>query len=387
MLNPLLYKCLMKTELVILHLSLIEGVGPETIKRVIESFKSNISDLYQVGYHDLVARGINGRQASLIVRGFESTDVLDKEIDLMERHDIKFIALNANEYPLLLKHIHSPPPILYYKGADFFTFEKNIAVVGSRKANSYGEQIIESWIPPLVQAGWSIVSGGALGADTMAHRAALAAHGKTVAILGSGLLSLYPRSNLSMFQKIIDCGGTLVSSFSLWTQPHPGHFPVRNRIISGLSSACLIVQAAKKSGAAITAECALEQGRMVFAIPGSVFDPLHEGCHAMIKEGATIIGSLDELMIELGEQPQSANEDEDGKSLEKELSLQIPLPLLTGQESLEQLIMHHCRKEVMSIDDLLCLIQVPLEELHDQLFNLQLTGKIEQNAAGLWRAR
>jgi DNA processing protein len=221
----------------------------------------------------------------------------------------------------------------------------------------------------------------------MAHQAALDVQGRTVVVLGSGLLSLYPRSNIKMFEKIVDQGGAVVSSFALRMVPHPTNFPARNRIISGLSKACLVVQAAKKSGATITAEYALEQGRMVFAVPGSVFDPLHEGCHAMIKEGATLISSVDELMTELGEVSPESQQDND-QMYQQEIGLiSEPELVLSDAESVGQRIIRCCLHNVMSTDDLLNQIDIPLNELYDHLFNLQLAGKIEQDAVGLWRAR
>jgi DNA processing protein len=377
----------MKTDLVILHLSLIDGIGSETIKKIVYQGDLDVSSLYQMQERDLVAFGVHPKQASMIVQGLKDRRLFDQELDLIERYGIKYITLDQDKYPFLLKHIYGPPPVLYYKGADFFIFDKNIAVIGSRKANHDAAQIIQHWVSSLVKSDWVIVSGGAIGADTMAHQAALDVQGRTVVVLGSGLLSLYPRSNVKMFEKIVDQGGAVVSSFALRMAPHPSNFPARNRIISGLSKACLVVQAAKKSGATITAEYALEQGRMVFAVPGSVFDPLHEGCHAMIKEGATLISSVDELMAELGEVSPESQQDND-QMYQQEIGLiSEPELVLSDAESVGQRIIRCCLHNVMSTDDLLHQIDIPLNELYDHLFNLQLAGKIEQDAVGLWRAR
>lgn len=375
----------MKIDLVVLHLSLIDGIGSEAIKKIISREHSDNSYLYQMRENDFIAFGLGQKQASVIVEGLKDTHLLDEELDLIDRYNIKYITLDKDYYPFLLKHICGPPPVLYYKGADFFNFDKNIAVIGSRKANGYAAQIIHSWVSSLVKTDWVIVSGGAIGADTMAHQAALDAHGRTVAVLGSGLLSPYPRSNIKMFDNIVDQGGAVVSSFPLRTLPRPGNFPARNRIISGLSKACLVVQAAKKSGATITAEYALEQGRMVFAVPGSIFDPLHEGCHAMIKEGATLIGSVDELMTELGE-GSSEGHDNNDQMYQQEIGSLLESSSVEA-ESLDQKIIRCCRNNIMSTDDLLHQIDIPLDELYDHLFNLQLAGKIEQDAVGLWRVR
>lgn len=377
----------MNINVVILHLNLIDGIGPEAIKKIILHKDFVHNDLYRMQENDLVAWGVSSKQSAIIVQGLKDRRLLDQELYLIERYGIKCFSFDHDDYPFLLKHIHSPPPVLYYQGADFFTFDKNIAVIGSRKANNYAAQIIQSWVPSLINANWAIVSGGAIGADTMAHQAALDAQGKTVVVLGSGLLSLYPRSNIKMFEKIVDQGGSIVSSFALGTGPHPGNFPARNRIISGLSKACLVVQAAKKSGATITAEYALEQGRMVFAVPGSIFDPLHEGCHAMIKEGATLISAVDELMVELGE-VLPENQQGNDRVYQQEIGLiSASESILSEMPSIDQQIIQCCLKNIMSTDDLLHQIDIPLNELYDHLFNLQLAGKIEQDAVGLWRVR
>ncbi len=379
----------MKINLVILHLNLIDGIGPEAIKRIIFHKDFVRNDLYSMQENDLMAWGVSQKQATMIVQGLKDRKLLDQELYLIERYGIKCITFDQDDYPFLLKQIYSPPPVLYYKGIDFFTLDKNIAVIGSRKANNYAAQIIQSWVPSLIKANWAIVSGGAIGADTMAHQAALSAQGKTVVVLGSGLLSPYPRSNIKMFEKIVDQGGAIVSSFALGTGPHPGNFPARNRIISGLSRACLVVQAAKKSGATITAEYALEQGRMVFAVPGSVFDPLHEGCHAMIKEGAMLISSVDELMEELGEVlPEHQHQQDNDQVYQQQIGLiSASESILLEMEPIEQQIIRCCLNNIMSTDDLLHQIDIPLDELYDHLFNLQLAGKIEQDALGLWRIR
>ena len=372
----------MKTEHIILHLSLIEGIGPGTVQKLIERLQ-NIGTLYDLKVNDLYQYGFNIKQARLIVEGLADQSILNTEIELLQRYNIKLVTCIDKSYPDLLKHIHLPPSVLYYKGADLSVFEKNIAIVGSRKANQHADQIISSWMPGLIESGWTVVSGGAIGADTMAHRAALQLGGNTVAVLGSGLLYPYPRSNMRMFETVVTQGGALVSPFPLQMQPLPGNFPARNRIISGLSQACLVVQAAKKSGASITAEFALEQGRMVFAVPGSVFDELHEGCHALIKEGATIVGSMQELLIELGEASPEAHAKEKGI-----VSIRQPLrQLLPTEASIEQQVIYYCLDKALSIDELIQHTDLSLDEMHDQLFNLQLAGKIEQNAVGLWQTR
>ncbi len=383
-LDPNTLATYMKTEHIILHLSLIEGIGPGTIQKLVERLQT-IGNLYDLKINDLCQYGINIKQARLIVEGLADQSILNTEIELLQRYNIKLITCIDKSYPALLKHIHLPPSVLYYKGADLSIFEKNIAIVGSRKADQHAEQIISSWMPGLIELGWTVVSGGAIGVDTMAHRAALQLGGNTIVVLGSGLLYPYPRSNMRMFETVAMQGGALVSPFPLQMQPLSGNFPARNRIISGLSQACLVVQAAKKSGASITAGFALEQGRTVLAVPGSVFDELHEGCHALIKEGATLVGSVQELLVELGE-VSPATQTTQMSIISPPSRQPLRKPLSSGA-SIEQQVIYYCSDKALSIDDLIQHTGLSLEGMQDQLFNLQLAGKIEQNAVGLWQVR
>ena len=163
---------------------------------------------------------------------------------------------------------------------------------------------VTSFIPELVHNGCSIVSGGALGIDGLAHRATLEAQGVTVAVLGSGLLKPYPAAHKTLFKKIIECRGALVSCFPLLTEPKPALFPARNRIIAGLSRGCLVVQAGIPSGALITAQYAVDEGREVFAVPGSLDNPLSVGCHRLISQGATLVTSASDILASFGIMPE-----------------------------------------------------------------------------------
>ena len=268
----------------ILHLSLIQGVGPGRVNRLINNFdKDQLCQIYHFSVSDLIHRcGFTERQAELLHGGLQDERVLEDEIQLIEKHNVQVLTITDKGYPYLLKQIHLPPTLIYVKGS-LGVQEKSLAIIGSRKAHRYAENIINDLMPALIAHEWTIVSGGALGADTMAHRAALQNNGKTVAVLGSGLLIPYPSRNVHLFEKIIESGGAVVSPFPLMMDAIPGNFPARNRIISGLSRGCLVVQAAKRSGASITASFALEQGREVFAVPGSITDELSAGCQGKDK--------------------------------------------------------------------------------------------------------
>jgi len=200
------------------------------------------------------------------------------------------------EYPALLKQIHLPPIILYCRGAKLSN--NNFSIVGSRKGSIYAENVCKHIIPKLIDQ-YTIISGGALGVDSMAHKEAIKSGGRTVAVLGSGFLQPYPRENIDLFRAIVDNGGTVISPFNLKMEPLKGNFPARNRIIAGMSVGTLVVQAAVKSGAHITAAFALEQGREVFAVPGSIFEEISLGCHSLIQQGAKLVSCPEDILEEI----------------------------------------------------------------------------------------
>lgn len=226
----------------------------------------------------------------------------DKEMEKLAAENIKFFLLSSQNYPALLKQIYNPPPILYYKGD--FSNQKNycLAVVGARKHSLYGQRAAEHIIKDCVAAGLTIVSGLALGIDAISHKAVIDNGGKTIAVLGSGINSdaVYPANNRRLAQDIIQNGGALFSEFPFGTPALKHHFPQRNRIIAGLSLGALIVEASQKSGSLITARYSLEYNREVFAIPGSIFNDSAKGVNKLIKEGAKLTESADDILTELG---------------------------------------------------------------------------------------
>jgi len=266
------------TELLI-QLNGIPGVGPSTIERL-----RAIGDIHHCSVADLQQQGVSFSQAQAVVTGLADRSFLERELALIAQHRIGILTISDPEYPALLRAIYAPPPVLYYQGAKP-TFDKTLAFVGSRAGQQYARTVIGTLVPPLITAGCTIVSGGARGVDFYAHQTALDQAGSTVAVLGSGLLEPYPPTSKPLFTRIIESGSSLVSSFPLKTKPVAGNFPARNRIIAGLSQGCVVVAAADKSGALITARFALEQGREVFAVPGAIDDPLSVGCHRLIQQG------------------------------------------------------------------------------------------------------
>jgi DNA processing protein len=364
---------------ILLHLSLIDGIGPGIIQKIIERKPNDLSwqDLYTFSKADWMQLFIQETTAQKIVSGLEA-DCFAQEQALLEKHQFNWTTILDPDYPELLKHIHLPPPVLYWRGTLPSENIKTIAIVGARKADKYGQHAIDLIVPTLVRHGITIVSGGALGADSMAHRATVDAGGNTIAVLGSGLLCPYPQENKRLFDRIIEQGGVVLSAFPLRTTPYPGNFPARNRIIAGLSLGVLVVQAARKSGARITAQFALEQGREVFAIPGPIDNELSDGCHALVQEGAKLITGPEDVLQEIGIEFESSDTKmahvSEGR---RDGALKLDDPV-------QECIMRACVRS-QSIDGLADQLELSLAELQTHLFDLQVSGLIEQDFTGRWK--
>lgn len=355
---------------VIVHLSLIHGVGPASIKQIVDNFAqmSDLVCLYTMHISDLMHRcGLTETIAHLVVQGLKDARSFEQERLLLERHAIHAVTVLHDTYPALLKSIYVPPAVLYYKGTLPTDSDTLVAIVGARKATSYGLDAVKMLVPSLVHHGVTIVSGGALGIDQYAHDQTIKAGGKTIAVLGSGLLCLYPASNRRLFDAIVQSGGALISPFSLRMEAMPGHFPARNRIIAGLSQGTVVVQAAKKSGALITARYALEQGRELCAVPGPINAELSQGCHDLIKEGAVLVSQAEDILQAIALPVLSRNTES---------------TIMSNQAS--DSLLEAC-VEPLSVDELVSKTGLSLEELHTRLFQLQLNGVIEQDFMGCWR--
>jgi DNA processing protein len=240
--------------------------------------------------------GVGDRAASAI-RGYQIPREVHEDLAHVEKNGIGIVTFKDSGYPDLLRHIHDPPPLLYVYGT-LPSESLNIAIVGSRNATSYGLTVTERLSAALGQRGLTIVSGMARGIDSAAHAGTLAAGGKTIAVLGCGLGTIYPSENRKLFHRIAE-NGAVISEFSYMTPPDAHHFPIRNRIISGLSLGTVIVEATHQSGSLITARLAAEQGREVFAVPGSVKSFKSMGTHRLIKEGAKLVEHADDIIEEL----------------------------------------------------------------------------------------
>lgn len=368
--------------LIFLHLFLTPGIGPGVIAHLMAAVPNDFSwpQLYYWLPSDFRQLGFSEKTAQLFYEGLSDRTILEKELALIERHKISWTTINDAEYPEALKNIHLPPTVLYWRGAPFPAFAQSVAVIGSREANEYGHRMINRLVPALVAHDFTIVSGGAIGADSMAHHAAVKAGGKTVVVIGEGLAQSYPSRSRELFDRVLAAQGSIVSIFPLELAAQPGNFPARNRVISGLSRGCVVIQAAAESGARITAQFALEQGRSVFAVPGSLDDPLSAGCHALILEGAKLIRSVDDILEDFGIRKVTEPVPQQ-KVVKVQAVKNMTIPAVA--DPLHQKILTICARP-SSCDDLMLATNLPLEKLQEELFTLQLEGYVQQDHAGMW---
>lgn len=224
---------------------------------------------------------------------------IEKDCQWLDENQASVVTLADDEYPPLLKEISDPPPLLFVLGNKSLLTSEQFAIVGSRTPTPMGERTSEEFAKTLAEVGWTITSGMALGIDAACHRGALMAdNGHTIAVIGTGIDRVYPARNRDLAHQIAQ-KGAIISEFPLGAAPVPGNFPRRNRIISGMSRGVLVVEAALRSGSLITAKQALEQGREVFALPGSIHNPLSRGCHSLIREGAKLVETAEHIYEEL----------------------------------------------------------------------------------------
>ena len=216
----------------------------------------------------------------------------------MEKNNIDIISIEDNEYPELLRKIYSPPINIYIIGNKNILNNVNISIVGSRDMTFYGECVAKDFAYNLANSGFNIISGLAKGIDSCAHIGAINAGGKTIAVLGNGLDTIYPKENIELAKNILNKGGAIISEFPLGTKPEKMNFPMRNRIVSGMSNGVLVVEAKLKSGTMITVDFALEQGRDVFVIPGNINSKNSEGTNDLIKQGAKLVTYYEEIVDE-----------------------------------------------------------------------------------------
>ena len=295
------------------------------------------------------------------------------ELNLLQKRSIKAITIKEEGYPALLKNIYSPPPVIYYQGnfVNIMKEAKGLAMVGSRKATYYGRKVARDMAGEIAQSGYIVISGLARGIDTCAHLGALEAEGLTVAVLGCGLDRIYPSENTNLARRIIE-KGAIITEFPLFTRPEKNNFPRRNRIISGLSLGTIVVEATKKSGALITADYALEQGREVFSVPGSIHSFLSIGCHNLIKQGAKLVNNYHDILEELQQENNLFSVIADRVEDDERSNVTIELT------DYEKKLLKYISIEPLHIDEITELTALPFTRVSETLLSLELKNLIRE---------
>ena len=302
---------------------------------------------------------------------------IDRELQWLEGQGRHLAVLTDERYPTLLKQIPAPPLALFISGDPALLSAPQLAMVGSRRATPDGRADANHFSGELAQRGIVVTSGMAAGIDTEAHKGVLAQGGKTIAVLGGGLNCIYPRANLRLADKIC-ADGALVSEFPLSWKPYSRNFPRRNRIISGLSLGVIVVEAAHKSGSLITARHALEQNREVFAVPGSIRNPLKQGCHSLIRNGAKLAGRVEDILEELAPFREAC----------METAKDAPAPAApigaAALDEQEKILLDNIGYEPTSLDKIVVATRSSIEELTGRLLKLELDGLVTAVAPGVY---
>jgi DNA processing protein len=355
-----------------LALTLVPNIGIQRIRQLLKYFESP-EEIFK-GNHRKI-RQIDGLGPAIAteINRFHKWDDVDQILKQTERAGSQLISFNDYEYPPLLKQIYDAPPLLWVRGHPDVLSEDGIAVIGTRNADRYGRIQAEKWTEYLADHGLTVISGLAYGVDTIAHSIAVKRKSKTVAVLGSGINWIYPEQNVKLADRIIDCGGAVISEFPPGTKPDAGNFPVRNRIVSGLSLGVLVVQSGIKGGSMITARSALDQNREVFVIPHNLDQKQGDGNHYLIRTGqGKLVETIEDIFEEL--QIESAQSINDKKA-------DVPKKWVSASLTDEQI--HICKtleNGYSQIDQLAEETGKSTHELLPLLLELEMGGYVVQSA-------
>ena len=385
----------------LIHLNLIQGVGLKTVQVLRDVFGTAERALQATADELRKIDGLSPAMCDLLIQK-PVLYPIERELELINKYGCQVLTLYDDAYPQHLKVIDVPPLVLYIKGELTPEDSLSISLVGSRNAKDYGRKVSYQLSYQLAQRGLTVVSGLARGIDTSAHRGALEAGGRTLAVMGNGLGVIYPASNRD-FVKKIEASGALISEFPIGVKPKPGNFPRRNRIISGLTLGTVVVEASNRSGALITARLAAEQGREVFAVPGEIFSELSAGTHRLINDGAKLVNNVDDLLNELPQhavnqiQPAASTSSADietGSSQKSPLEKDNSKPAATQHPSKAQQPVQSAPPPDLTpdertvfdaigvpsshIDTIVRTTQLPISQVSSVLLMLELKGIIQQ---------
>jgi len=373
-----------------LALKLVEGLGNIGVKSLLQSFGTP-EHVFKAPLHLIETVPGIGSKTARHIKDFSQWSEVEGEIAKAAQMNISILTCRNPLFPRRLLHIYDCPVLLYVKG-ELHGLDVSVAVVGSRKASAYGKYTTERLSRELALNGVTIVSGMARGIDASAHRGAMSVKGRTVAVLGSGLDVIYPPENESLYHEISECGA-VVSEYPFGTRPNAPNFPARNRIISGMSMGVVVVEATEKSGSLITARIALEQGREVFAVPGSIDEAGSRGTNRLIKEGAKLVEDVDDILAEIGPQTPPGN-SLPVIAVRPDLPAEHPpqeVPVAPPNEhrqrhdvhhavldAKEQLLIENLSSRPRPVDDLITATGLSAAEILSLLLHLELRGLIRQ---------
>jgi DNA processing protein len=376
----------------LIHLSMIPGVGIQTIRALLQVFSSAQNALEATSQELAEVDGLGPQFCRRLTEG-RGRVAIDREIQLIRTHNCRVITIHDEAYPPILKQVEGCPLLLYIKGELPPEDTLGIAVVGSRSPTEYGKTISSQLSHQLATHGVTVVSGLARGIDTYAHRGALEANGRTVAVLGNGLASVYPEENKSLVDEIVK-DGALISEFPMTMKPKARNFPRRNCVMSGLTAGTLVVEASDRSGALITARFAAEQGREVFAVPGQIFSKLSRGTHRLINQGAHLVNTIDDILdaiprhyLESVPRPSPSDHPEERQSLpsrkgeDDTVLTNVPKPAPTPQLQLstdERTVLDAVAAPHSHIDEIARTTQLPINKVSGILVMLELKGAVQQ---------
>ncbi len=343
-----------------LRLSLSSGIGPAKVQSLQAYFGSLAGALSATASQLQGVSGIGPKVAKTIVRANELD--IERELEHCRDFGIKILTRESDSFPELLKEIPDPPTLLFTKGEFLPCDELAVAIVGTRHATHYGKKQAERFGYELAKAGFTVVSGLARGIDAAAHKGALKANGRTIAFLGGGVSKIYPPEHVELADDVAK-SGAIVSEAAPLVSPIAGAFPQRNRLITGMSLGVVIIEAAVRSGALISARMAMEQNREVFAIPGQIDNPVARGVNSLIRDGATLIQSVDDLIEQLGplRQPLKVSEEQ---------TVLIPSELKLNEQ--EQQVLQHIELAPMSLDSLVSKSKLPVHRVLSTLSILEM---------------
>jgi len=362
-------------------LTLTPGMGPTRIARAVKALgAANL--LFESSLTELEATGMPAESAQFIFGG-KAQEAAEDEIGRVAEAGGSILTPDDRSYPERLREIYDPPAVLWIRGNGDLLARPGIAVVGTRHPSPYGTGMAELLSRDLAHRRLVIFSGMARGVDTAAHKGAIEAGGKTVAVWGTGIDVVYPKENKKLAENIVATGGAIVSEYPLGTFPAPQNFPIRNRILSGMSLGVLVIEAAEYSGTRITARCAMEQNRDVYAVPGNVTNKNAWGPNTLIKQGAKLTATWEDVWEELPSQIRRQLEVEAGAGAADESNSAKPASLFTNTPlpQHEQMVLDQLRHdESMQLDDLMERLEAELgsAEIFTALFELELAGRVRQ---------